>query len=42
MGLVNRVVPDAELEAYVKNYADTIGANAPLTIAAAKFIVSEM
>ena len=31
MGLVNRVVPDAELESYVKNYADTIAGNAPLT-----------
>jgi enoyl-CoA hydratase/carnithine racemase len=41
MGLVNRVVPAAELEAYVKNYAETIGANAPLTINAVKFIVGE-
>jgi enoyl-CoA hydratase len=36
MGLVNRVVPPAELEAYVRNYASTIAANAPLTIKAAK------
>jgi enoyl-CoA hydratase len=41
MGLVNRVVPAAELEAYVKNYAETIGANAPLTINAVKYIVGE-
>src|SRR5437660_10510958 len=41
MGLVNRVVPDAELEAYVKNYADTIAGNAPLTVKAAKFIANE-
>jgi enoyl-CoA hydratase len=41
MGLVNRVVPVAELEAYVKNYAETIGANAPLTINAVKYIVGE-
>ena len=41
MGLVNRVVPQAELEAYVKNYADTIAANAPLTVKAAKFIANE-
>jgi enoyl-CoA hydratase len=41
MGLVNRVVPQAELEAYVKNYADTIAANAPLTVKAAKFIGNE-
>jgi enoyl-CoA hydratase len=42
MGLVNRVVPAAELEAYVKNYADTIGANAPLTVNSVKFIVGEV
>ena len=41
MGIVNRVVPDAELEAYVKNYAETIAANAPLTVKAVKLIVSE-
>ncbi len=41
MGLVNRVVPQAELEAYVKNYADTIAGNAPLTVKAAKFIANE-
>jgi len=41
MGLVNRVVPQAELEAYVKSYADTIAANAPLTVTAAKFIANE-
>ena len=32
MGLVNRVLPDAELESYVKEYAETIAANAPLTV----------
>ena len=32
----------AELESYVKNYADTIAGNAPLTIKAVKFIVGEM
>ena len=42
MGLVNRVVPDDELEAYVKNYAETIAANAPLTVNAVKFIVGEV
>jgi enoyl-CoA hydratase/carnithine racemase len=42
MGLVNRVVKAAELEAYVKKYADTIGENAPLTIATTKFIVGEV
>ncbi len=42
MGFVNRVVPDAELETYVKNYADTIAGNAPLTIGAAKFAIQEL
>ena len=41
MGLVNRVVPQAELETYVKSYADTIAGNAPLTVKAAKFIANE-
>jgi len=41
MGLVNRVVPAAELETYVKNYAETIANNAPLTVKAAKFIVGQ-
>ena len=36
MNLVNRVVPAAELEKYVREYASTIAANAPLTIAAVK------
>src|SRR6516164_5983263 len=42
MGLVNRVVPEAELEAYVKDYAETIAANAPLTVKAVKYIVGEV
>jgi len=41
MGLINRVVPQAELEAYVKTYADTIANNAPLTVKAEKFIINE-
>jgi enoyl-CoA hydratase/carnithine racemase len=41
MGLINRLVPSDELESYVKNYCDTIAANAPLTIRAAKQIVRE-
>ena len=41
MGLVNRMVPADELEAYVKNYADTIGGNAPLTVNSVKYIVGE-
>jgi enoyl-CoA hydratase/carnithine racemase len=42
MGLVNRVVPEAELESYVKNYADTIAGNAPLTVNSVKYIVGEV
>jgi enoyl-CoA hydratase len=42
MGLVNRVVPDGELEKYVKEYADIIAGNAPLTIKAVKATVAEV
>jgi enoyl-CoA hydratase/carnithine racemase len=42
MGLVNRVVADGELESFVKNYAETMAGNAPLTIKAVKVVVSEM
>jgi len=42
MGFANRVVPDEEIEAYVKNYAETIAGNAPLTVNAVKFIVGEV
>ena len=41
MGLVNRVVPDGEIEEYVANYARTIVGNAPLTLAALKRVVDE-
>jgi len=41
MGLVNRVVPETELESYVRGYADTISANAPLTVDSVKYIVSQ-
>jgi enoyl-CoA hydratase/carnithine racemase len=42
MGLVNRVVPEAELEGYVQRYAETIAANAPMTVNGTKFIVGEV
>jgi len=42
MGLVNRVVPDGELEGYVKDYAAMIAANAPLTVGSIKRIVGEI
>ncbi len=41
MGLVNRIVKPEELETYVKNYAETIAGNAPLTVKTAKFIANE-
>jgi enoyl-CoA hydratase/carnithine racemase len=41
MGLINRVLPADELEGYVRNYADTIGGNAPLTVNAVKFIANQ-
>jgi enoyl-CoA hydratase len=41
MGLVNRVLAGPQLESYVRDYAGTIAANAPLTIGATKFIVGE-
>ncbi len=41
MGLVNKVVEPAELEAYVRDYASRMAANAPLTMAAAKAAIRE-
>ena len=42
MGLVNRVLPDGELETYVNEYAETIAGNAPLAVDSVKFIVGEI
>jgi enoyl-CoA hydratase len=42
MGLVNRVVPDDQVEAYVADYARMITENAPLTIGSVKAIVGEV
>jgi enoyl-CoA hydratase len=42
MGLVNRVVPDDQVAAYVADYAQSITANAPLTIGSIKAIVGEV
>ena len=42
MGLVNRVVPHVDLETTVREMAETIAANAPLSIMAAKHTVNEM
>jgi enoyl-CoA hydratase len=41
MGLVNRVVPEAELEPLVRSYCATIAGNAPLTLQAAKAAIAE-
>jgi enoyl-CoA hydratase/carnithine racemase len=42
MGLVNRIVPNDQLESFVKDYAAMISANAPLTVNSIKFIVGEL
>jgi enoyl-CoA hydratase/carnithine racemase len=42
MGLVNRVLPQAGLERYVRDCADTIAANAPLTVTSVKYIIGEV
>jgi enoyl-CoA hydratase/carnithine racemase len=42
MGLINRLLPGAELVSYVQDYAAMIGANAPLTIRAAKLASTEL
>ena len=42
MGLVNRVVPDAELDGYVGELALQLAGNAPLTIAASKRIINTL
>jgi enoyl-CoA hydratase/carnithine racemase len=41
MGLVDRAVPQADLEFHVRNYCEAIAANAPLTIKAIKHIIGE-
>jgi enoyl-CoA hydratase len=42
MGLINRLLPQAELASSVQDAAATIGANAPLTIRAAKLASTEL
>jgi enoyl-CoA hydratase/carnithine racemase len=42
MGLINRLLPDGELETFVRGYAATIAENAPLSLAAAKEIIAEV
>jgi enoyl-CoA hydratase len=42
MGLINRVVPRALLDAYVDDYTKRMAENAPLTIHAAKTVINEL
>lgn len=42
MGLVNRMVADHQLEAYVREYAGTMADNAPLTLRSVKVAVQEL
>ncbi len=42
MGLVNRVLPDAELDAYVQKVALELAVNAPLTLAASKAVINAL
>ncbi len=42
IGLINRIIPDAELEALTMAYAKTVAGNAPLTVAAVKHIATEI
>ena len=42
MGLINRMLPAAELEKYVMDYAATLAGNAPLTLAAVKRCLIEL
>jgi enoyl-CoA hydratase/carnithine racemase len=42
MGLVNQVVPKADLERFTRHYAVTIAGNAPLTVRSVKCTVSQL
>jgi enoyl-CoA hydratase/carnithine racemase len=42
MGLVNQVVPKAELETFTRDYALMMAKNAPLTLRSAKASVNEL
>ena len=42
MGLVNRVLPDAELEGFVRKLAAELASNAPLSMAASKSIINSV
>jgi enoyl-CoA hydratase/carnithine racemase len=42
MGLVNQVVPKADLERFTRDYARTMAGNAPLTLRSAKATVEQL
>jgi enoyl-CoA hydratase/carnithine racemase len=42
MGLVNQVVPKADLERFTRDYALTMARNAPLTLRTAKATVEQL
>jgi enoyl-CoA hydratase/carnithine racemase len=42
IGFVNKVVPDGEIEDYIRKMAETIAGNAPLTIRAVKGVVRQL
>ena len=42
IGLINRIVDKGELEAATVAYAETLGANAPLSICASKFFINQL
>jgi enoyl-CoA hydratase len=42
MGLVNQVVPKADLERFTRDYATTMSRNAPLTLRSAKASVEQL
>jgi enoyl-CoA hydratase/carnithine racemase len=42
IGLVQKVLPEKELESFVLDYARTVSENAPLTVTSLKFIVGEI
>lgn len=42
MGWINHVAGDDALEAYVRDYAAAVAANAPLTVRTAKFLINQL
>jgi enoyl-CoA hydratase len=42
MGLINRAVPEGELETFTRSYCATMAENAPLSIAASKAVIAEL